>query len=424
MATITTEEIALFSKYILEISGIKLDQSKGYLIENRLTPLARDQRCKTLKDLLLKAKADSSEQLKRDIVDAISTNETFFFRDSVPFDLMRNKIVPDIIDRRRRNATGAIPFRVWSAACSTGQEVYSIAITLLEMLPNRNKYDISILGTDISGKAIAQASYGKYNQFEVERGLDPQIRGKYFARLGTDWRIKDEIRTLAKFEKINLMRPFSNLGAFDLVFCRNVAIYFSQPDKIKLFQKIAKVLKSDGALIVGGSESLSGIAPEFTSKQYLRSIYYQLQGYDSQREPSPQIVTQKKPLVQAQRKPARSRTPRTDKVILKKTTLKKNEGKKCKPTGHMQTGATATPAKQEIKKDLKTQDTQGQESAPVSLSEKIAGSKKSGTKKSFLGALQNKYQTTSSSLISAKQSERSPMKESLLEKIARKNKKK
>ncbi len=221
-----------------------------------------------------------SKKLKKEIIEAITTNETFFFRDNAPFELLRNKIIPDLIDRRTGvSSAGRVPVRIWSAACSTGQEVYSIAMTLMEMLPDLGKYDIFILGTDISDKVVADASYGKYNKFEIERGLPTHFRQKYFVQTGGDWRIKDEIRVMTNFRKMNLMKPFQDLGGkFDVVFCRNVAIYFNHGDKIKIFKKIAKVLQSDGALIVGGSENLGNIAPDFKAQRYLRAVFYQLNG--------------------------------------------------------------------------------------------------------------------------------------------------
>ena len=280
MTKITRDELQALAKYIFELSGIHLEEEKSYLLESRLTPVLSAYACNTYGELYDKARADRSGDLPRRIIEAISTNETYFFRDNTPFELMRNKIIPELIDRRGLHYDKSkIPIRIWSAACSTGQEVYSIAMTLTEMLPDPSRYEVSILGTDISDKVIARASYGKYNQFEIARGLPLPLRHKYFTPKGEEWRINDQIRGMAQFRKMNLMDSFSDLnGAFDLIFCRNVAIYFNLPDKIKLFQKIAKVLRPDGALIVGGSETLSGIAPEFGVCRYLRGVYYQLKG--------------------------------------------------------------------------------------------------------------------------------------------------
>jgi len=279
MAKITAEEIKLLAKYIYNISGIYLDQDKGYLLETRLNPLLSAYKCGSFADLYHKAKADSSRKLDKEIVNAISTNETLFFRDNKPFELLKNKIVPDLVDRRSAaEGQKKTRLRIWSAACSTGQEVYSIAISLLEMLGDLRDYEITLLGTDLSDEAVAKASYGMYGKFEIERGLPKKILQRYFTPAAGGWRIKDEIRSLAAFRKFNLMDSYAGLGSFDIVFCRNVAIYFTDADKRKLFQKLGQVLARDGYLIIGGSESLGGIAPQFKSQNYLRGVYYQLQG--------------------------------------------------------------------------------------------------------------------------------------------------
>jgi len=168
------------------------------------------------------------------------------------------------------------PIRIWSAACSTGQEVISIAIVLKELLGAINKYNIKLLGTDLSDAAIRQASYGAYNKFEIERGLPQDRLVHYFTSDGANWKIKDEIRSMAMYQKFNLMHPFSGLGKFDIIFCRNVAIYFTLEDRKKLFNKIADVLEPDGYLIIGSTESLTGVCPRFVPKRHLKSIFYQL----------------------------------------------------------------------------------------------------------------------------------------------------
>ncbi|MBU2643271.1 protein-glutamate O-methyltransferase CheR [bacterium] len=277
MISITPEEVSLLSKYVVDITGIKLDPQKGYLLESRFQPLINDYQCSSFKELYQKSLADRTGSLMNQMIDAITTNETYFFRDSKPFELMSHKIIPDLIDRRRKESgSDRFDLRIWSAACSTGQEIYSIGIALHEMLPDIERFKVTILGTDISDGVIAKASYGSYNRFEVERGLSDYYREKYFTKTANGWRIKDIIRTMVRFEKRDLNKPFTELGKFDLVFCRNVAIYFDIPDKIRLFQKISRSLRSGGVLIVGASESLSGIADDFIARHYLKSLYYQL----------------------------------------------------------------------------------------------------------------------------------------------------
>lgn len=276
---ITPDELKIIVQYVYNISGIYLDQSKAYLLENRLKPLIAQENVTSYSQLYNKARADGSKKLEKAIIDAITTKETLFFRDNSPFELLKHKILPDIIDARSLKTHSAIPvkIRIWSAACSTGQEVYSIAMAVKEVIPDLNKYQVTILGTDISDEAIAKASYGKYNKFEIERGLSRDKLSKYFNQTQDgNWRIKDEIRALANFRKINLMQPVSILGKFDIVFCRNVAIYFKPDDKKRLFERIAGVLQSDGCLLIGSTESLSGVTRSFVPKRYLRSIFYQL----------------------------------------------------------------------------------------------------------------------------------------------------
>ena len=275
---ITPNEITIFAKYIKDICGINLDPSKAYLMETRLKNVIEEAGCVSFHDLFTKAKADGTKTLERKIIDAMTTNETLFFRDVSPFEVLQHKILPDLIDIRSSKTSNLLPtpLKIWSAACSTGQEVYSISIVLKELLPDREKYSVKLLGTDISDAAIAQASYGAYNKFEIERGLSRDKLQKYFTDSGESWKINDEIRSMANFRKLNLMLPFSGLGKFDVVFCRNVAIYFTLEDRKKLFEKIADLLEKDGYLIIGSTESLTGVCPQFEPKRYLRSIFYQL----------------------------------------------------------------------------------------------------------------------------------------------------
>ncbi len=278
MIKITPNEIKLISKYIYDISGISLDEKKAYLIETRLKSIIESEGVTSYTELYQRSKQDRTKALERRIIDAVTTNETLFFRDKSPFEMFKHKVMPDLIDRRSARSSGLMPIniRIWSAACSTGQEIYSLAIILKELLPDMKNYRIKLLGTDISDEAVAKASYGKYNKFEIERGLEKDKLQKYFVPNGTSWKIRDDIRAMALFQKRNLMEPFTGLGQFDIIFCRNVAIYFSQEDKKKLFEKLAGVLAPDGYLIIGSTESLTGICPMFEPQRHLRSVFYQL----------------------------------------------------------------------------------------------------------------------------------------------------
>ncbi len=275
MIKIAPAELKIISQYIQQISGIYLDQSKSYLFETRLSSIAETQGCTSYQELCQKAQREPSKKIEREIIDAITTNETLFFRDKGPFELLQHKILPEVIDARSSKSPLKPAIKIWSAASSTGQELYSIAIVLKELLRETSGYNLSLLGTDISEAAIVQASYGKYNRFEIERGLDKKFLQKYFTLFGDSWKIKDEIRAMANFRKLNLMQPFTSLGKFDIIFCRNVAIYFTLEDRKRLFNKLAESLADDGYLIIGSTESLTGICPQFVPKRHLRSIFYQ-----------------------------------------------------------------------------------------------------------------------------------------------------
>jgi len=275
MIKLLPEERQSVAQYIHSICAITLDHSKDYLIENRLSALMEEARCTNFSEFISRAKSDVNGTLKRKIINEITTNETLFFRDSSPFDLLRHKIVPEIVDRRKR-AGLPVPIRIWSAACSTGQEIYSIAIVLRELLGDLSGYNIRLVGTDISDQAVSQASEGVFSNVEIARGLTDAAREKSFTPHPKGWKIRDEVRAMTSFRKLNLMEDFSSLGKFDIVFCRNVAIYFNDRDRASLFERITSRLEMDGYLVIGSQESLNGIAPQFESKRHLRSVFYQM----------------------------------------------------------------------------------------------------------------------------------------------------
>lgn len=277
MNPVSTQDMQIWSSYIKSICGNHLENNKSYLIENRLLPLAQETKSISWFDLYNKVKSDLTGTLKRKVISAITTNETSFFRDASPFELLQFKVLPDLFDARKKKYPNSdIPVRIWSAASSTGQELYSTAIIINELLGNRKGYDIRLLGTDISDKALAQASYAKYSKFEIERGM-PQARlQKYFVKEGDLWKVRDEIRAMATFKALNLLEPFCFPYKFDIIFCRNVAIYFTEDDKKKLYKHLADALATDGYLIIGSTESLSGVSSQFESFRYIRSVYYKL----------------------------------------------------------------------------------------------------------------------------------------------------
>jgi chemotaxis protein methyltransferase CheR len=275
MSALTREELGVWIRYVYEISGISLDETKGYLIETRLGALVKDSNAASFSELYYKAKGDTTNVLRRKVVDAITTNETSFFRDTAPFELLQHKILPDLIDKRTRAGMRTVPIRIWSAACSTGQEAYSTGIVIRDLLGDMRNYDVRIVGTDISDRAVAAASHGYFSRLELDRGMPPDKVNKYFVPEGGRWKIRDEIRAMATFRTMNLLEPFTFPAPFDLVFCRNVAIYFSEADKLRLFRNIGRSLARDGYLVIGSTESITGLCPELEPKRYLRSVFYQ-----------------------------------------------------------------------------------------------------------------------------------------------------
>jgi chemotaxis protein methyltransferase CheR len=273
MSTITRDELGAWSRYIYDICGVHLDETKGYLVETRLSGLARETGAASLSELYYRAKS-TPNGLRQKIIDAITTNETSFFRDTAPFELLQHKLIPELIDRRKGGGAARPPIRIWSAACATGQEVYTMGIVLKELLGDLTRYDIRILGTDISDQAVAQASYACYTKLELDRGMSPDKIQRHFTPVNDRWKVRDEIRGLVTFRKMNLLEPFSLPGLMDVVFCRNVAIYFTEPDRARLFRSIGKCLAPDGALVIGSTESLTGLCPEFEPQRHMRTVFY------------------------------------------------------------------------------------------------------------------------------------------------------
>lgn len=271
---ITRDELAAWGRYVHEICGVSLDGSKGYLFETRLGVLMRETQSGGFAELLHKTRRDATNALRRKVIDAMTTNETSFFRDRAPFDLLRHKLVPELVDRRGKTGLRPVPIRILSAACSTGQEAYSTAIVLKETLGELRNYDARILGLDISDQAVARASHGHFTRLEIDRGLTAADIARHFEPAGDRWKVKDELRATALFRRANLLETLVTPPFFDIIFCRNVAIYFTEPDRIRLFRTLGRALAPGGALIIGSTESLSGICPEFEPRRHLRAVFY------------------------------------------------------------------------------------------------------------------------------------------------------
>ena len=271
--TATERDIEAISSLVEELCGIHLDSTKGYLVESRLSELAERHRCDSYSALAMQASKATNVELRRDIVDKMTTNETSFFRDFAPFDAFQHKVVPNIIDAREATAFGN-RIRIWSAGCSTGQEPYTIGIVLSEMLGDLSSWDISILGTDISNDAIRSASLGIFPDHHISRGLPGRLRDKYFTQRGKEWQVRDEIRSLVRFQRANLLESFTFFGQFDIIFCRNVAIYFTRDVRIDLFQRFADSLAADGYLFVGSAEAMSDLRHRFYPENHCGATVY------------------------------------------------------------------------------------------------------------------------------------------------------
>ena len=271
---LTPQEQEFFSQLVYNHSGIALGPEKTYLFENRLGEVAKIVGCPNLAELCRRAKTNLTPDLRDMIVEAMTTNETLFFRDTSPFEVMKKKIIPDIV--KRKSGTSKV-LRIWSAACSTGQEAYSIAIMLNEFFPEIvSTWNIEILGTDISSKVVNKATSGRYSQIEVNRGLPIAYLIKYFKQEASEWIISDKIRRMCKFKKLNLKDNLFTLGSFDVIFCRYVLIYFDLQGKQKIFRDFIKLLGNDGILFLGSSETIFGITDDFQRSAFGEAIYYKL----------------------------------------------------------------------------------------------------------------------------------------------------
>ncbi len=262
-------DFATIRQFVLARTGIQLSDEKRYLIETRLDPIVRDRGLPSLSVLASKIRLGGDPALESAVVDAMTTNETLFFRDKGPFDIARSLILPKLIEARRRQGQ----IRIWCAACSTGQEPYSLAMLLDEMRPSLRGIAVEIVATDISEKVLEQAREGVFSQFEVQRGLPIRLLLQHFTQEGTRWRIKPELKREISFRRLNLLQPFQSLGRFDLVLCRNVLIYFNDTTKRDVLSRIATAMAPDGFLILGGAESALGLAEFFATHRDERGVY-------------------------------------------------------------------------------------------------------------------------------------------------------
>jgi len=263
---VTPLEYEYLRKLLRERSGLDLSADKQYLVESRLVPLARKAGLAGIGELVQKIKG-GSEAVTVDVIEAMTTNETFFFRDKIPFDHLRQTVLPELMQARASRRS----LRIWCAASSTGQEPYSIAMLLKEFAAPLSGWRVEIVATDLSLGVLEKARAGIFSQFEVQRGLPIQLLVKHFRQIGELWQLNADIRAMVQHRQLNLMQDFSHLGSFDVIFCRNVLIYFDQDTKIGI--RLARSLEADGVLALGAAESVVGITDAFKPYPERRGLY-------------------------------------------------------------------------------------------------------------------------------------------------------
>ncbi len=273
------EDFDFVAKTVKERSGLVLTKDKAYLLESRLMPLARKRGLNGLEDVVEKLRK-KDESLIREVVEAMTTNESFFFRDQKPFEQFENVVLPHLLKARANKKH----IRIWCAAASSGQEPYSLGIILKENQSKVQGWKIDIIGTDLSEEIIQKAKAGTYSQFEVQRGLPSKYLVKYFKKKDEMWQIDPSIRGMVEFRVHNLLENVSQLGTFDVVFCRNVLIYFDQDTKAQVLERIAKQMPSDGFLYLGGAETVLGVSDKFKPIPGHRGIYGLAQAPTSAKE--------------------------------------------------------------------------------------------------------------------------------------------
>ena len=255
-------------KLLKERSGLDLSSDKQYLVESRLIPLARRVDLSGIAELVAKIKS-GAEALTSEVVEAMTTNETFFFRDKIPFDHLRQTVLPEVLPARANRRS----LRIWCAASSTGQEPYSIAMCLKEMGEKIAGRQVEIVATEFSTQVLEKAKAGIFSQFEVQRGLPIQLLIKYFDQVGDSWQINPDVRAMVQFRPFNLLHDFAHLGVFDLVFCRNVLIYFDQETKTGVLDRVARITEPDGYLVLGAAETVVGLTDSFKPMPDRRGVY-------------------------------------------------------------------------------------------------------------------------------------------------------
>ncbi|MDR2580778.1 MAG: protein-glutamate O-methyltransferase CheR [Fibromonadaceae bacterium] len=281
----TPECYKVITKYVFDICGIVLGDDKHYLIEQRLTPVLPDLGCETFTDLAKKLNSGVTNFLTREkMLNAMTTNETSFFRDDHPYVAFRDKIMPDMLERVKQRKERPWQRRgpkvaMWSVAASTGQEPYSMAMVIADVVTAKGMglvtmEDFGILGTDISSKVLARAMEGVYSSLEVARGLTPEMRNRHFLQDGSSYVVGEKLRKIVEFKAFNIQDPFTQIGSFDVIFCRNILIYFSDDAKRKILSQFFQILAPDGYLLLGSAENMYNLNSDFVTERYGATTIY------------------------------------------------------------------------------------------------------------------------------------------------------
>ena len=270
--TISSRDFNYIRDLVRRRSAIVLETDKAYLIETRLTPLARQTGFGSLQELIASLKIDSGEKLQCQVVEAMTTHETSFFRDGHPFDTLKTTVLPELIARRSPSPSLAI----WCAACSSGQEPFSVAMIARDHFPNLLQGRLRIFATDLSGVVLERARAGLYSQIEINRGLPAALLARYFDKQGLHWRLKSEIRRMVDFQQSNLIEDWPAFPALDVIFLRNVLIYFGVDAKRAILAKVRRLLKPDGYLFLGSSETTLNLDAAFEPISLGKTVCYQL----------------------------------------------------------------------------------------------------------------------------------------------------
>ncbi|MCB9879533.1 MAG: protein-glutamate O-methyltransferase CheR [Planctomycetes bacterium] len=264
----------LMRQMVLQLTGVSLDDSKGYLIETRLGRIAEKAGCANFNELYFKMRYGAEKALEQQVVDAITTHETTWFRDGSPYDALQFKLLPEAIDAREKLGQGR-KLRIWSCACSTGQEPYGIGMVMKELIGDLGGWDIEILATDIGSATLASAAQGVYSDLDMSRTMRPQLTNKYFTKENGGHRVQDAIRRLVRFQERNLLQPIVGVGPFDVIFLRNVLIYFEPETRKDIVERVSRTLLPNGWLVVGASENLTDLGPRFRAQTHCGATVYQ-----------------------------------------------------------------------------------------------------------------------------------------------------